>query len=304
MLQCTIGLRCAAAIAAVVLALPASAEPSSAPDPAHALEGSALVAALRAGNLTLYFRHTATDFSQNDRAMSAYDECATQRNLSEAGREQARRIGAAIRALELPVGEVVASPFCRTMETGRLMFGRAEPSTVVRGYEGTNVANADYTRLIALLASPPQPGTLRMITSHGNPFRAIAGPPHLQEGEAAVLRGNGKAVRGGGAHRARRLARARGGCYALEESPPAARADPPQCEAQPASPGARRQANPCSPENSPPACTDCNSPARASRRSSPAAASPRTIETAAPSTPPRIAMRGLPSISIAPETSW
>jgi hypothetical protein len=27
-----------------------------------------------------------------------------------------------------------------------------------------------------------------MITSHGNPFRAIAGPPHLAEGEAAVLK--------------------------------------------------------------------------------------------------------------------
>ncbi len=73
------------------------------------------------------------------------------------------------------------------------MFGRAQPSTVVRGYEGTNVANADYSALVALLAAQPQPGTLRMITSHGNPFRAIAGPPHLQEGEAAVLRGDGKA---------------------------------------------------------------------------------------------------------------
>ncbi len=74
------------------------------------------------------------------------------------------------------------------METGRLMFGRAQPSTVVRGYEGTAAANADYAKLIALLASPPAMGTLRMITSHGNPFRAIAGPPHLEEGEAAVLK--------------------------------------------------------------------------------------------------------------------
>ena len=41
---------------------------------------------------------------------------------------------------------------------------------------------------MALLASPPKPGTLRMVTSHGNPFRAIAGPPHLAEGEAAVLK--------------------------------------------------------------------------------------------------------------------
>ena len=188
MLHRTIALRCAAAIATVAFALPAAAERLSSPDPAHALEGAALVRALRAGGLTLYFRHTATDFSQNDRAMTTYGECASQRNLSEAGRAQAREIGEAIRSLALPVGEVVASPFCRTMETARLMFGRAEPSTVVRGYEGTNPANADYGKLVALLASPPAAGTLRMIASHGNPFRAIAGPPHLDEGEAAVLK--------------------------------------------------------------------------------------------------------------------
>ncbi len=188
MLHRTIALRCAAAMAALACALPVAGERLSSPDPAHALEGAALVTALRAGGYTLYFRHTATDFSQSDAAMKGYDECATQRNLSEAGRAQAREIGEAIRALELPVGEVIASPFCRTMETGRLMFGRAEPSAVVRGYEGTNAANADYSRLVALLAAPPKAGTLRMVTSHGNPFRAIAGPPHLQEGEAAVLK--------------------------------------------------------------------------------------------------------------------
>jgi len=188
MLHRTIGACCAAAILALVPAFPAFAERVSSPDPEHALEGDALVRALRGGGFTLYFRHTATDFSQNDRAMGDYGECATQRNLSEAGRAQAREIGAAIRELALPVGEVIASPFCRTMETGRLMFGRAEPSTVVRGYEGTNPANADYGKLAALLASPPAAGTLRMIASHGNPFRAIAGPPHLDEGEAAVLK--------------------------------------------------------------------------------------------------------------------
>lgn len=179
----------AVAFVAGVFANPVAAQDrSSSPDPARALEGAALVKALRAGGLTLYFRHTATDFTQSDTAMKGYEECAAQRNLSEDGRRQAREIGDWVRRLALPVGEVIASPFCRTMETGRLMFGRAEPSTVVRGYEGTSSANADYTKLVALLASPPaKPGTLRMITSHGNPFRAIAGPPHLAEGEAAVL---------------------------------------------------------------------------------------------------------------------
>ncbi len=182
----------ALAVAAILFAVPGAAPAetrSSSPDPAHALEGAALVKALRAGGFTLYFRHTATDFAQNDAAMKGYDECALQRNLSEEGRRQARAVGEWVRRLSLPVGEVIASPFCRTMETGRLMFGRAEPSTVVRGYEGTSSANADYTKLVALLASPPaKVGTLRMITTHGNPFRAIAGPPHLQEGEAAVLK--------------------------------------------------------------------------------------------------------------------
>ena len=102
MLQRTIGVRCAAAIAVAALPYPAFAERLSSPDPAHALEGAALVRALRAGGLTLYFRHAATDFSQNDRAMTSHGECATQRNLSEAGRAQAREIGEAIRAIAGP----------------------------------------------------------------------------------------------------------------------------------------------------------------------------------------------------------
>lgn len=177
-------------IAAALLALPmpALAERVSSPDPAHALEGAALARALRAGGLTLYFRHTATDFSRGDANMTSYEDCATQRLLSDAGRVQARAIGEHIRALAIPVGEVLASPFCRTMDTGRLMFGRATASVAVRGYAGTDAARADYRALDALLATAPAAGTVRAITGHGNPFRAIAGPPHLAEGEAAVIK--------------------------------------------------------------------------------------------------------------------
>ena len=165
-------------------------ERSAAPDPAHDLAGEALVRALRAGGLTLYFRHTATDFSQNDANMGTYEDCAKQRNLSETGRGQAREVRRAIEKLRLPVDEVLASPFCRTMETGRLMFGRATPSSHVRGWEGPR-GTPDYSRLEKILATPPRAGTLRAIAGHGNPFRAIAGPPHLEEGEAAVVRGLG-----------------------------------------------------------------------------------------------------------------
>ncbi|MCC6198331.1 MAG: histidine phosphatase family protein, partial [Burkholderiales bacterium] len=93
-----------------------------------ALEGAALVAALHQGGYILYLRHTSTDFSHNDQAMTSYEDCASQRNLTDAGRTEARAIGAALRELKIPVGPVLASPYCRTMESGRLAFGGATAS--------------------------------------------------------------------------------------------------------------------------------------------------------------------------------
>ena len=167
---------------AVALAAIAAHALAQAPAP---LEGRALVAKLRQGGVTLYFRHVATDFSQND---SAYvdGDCSTQRNLTDAGRADARRIGAEIKRLRIPIGEVRASPFCRTIETATLIFGRAERAPEARG--GPAVAEADrYADLRKLLATPPAPGTVRVVSSHGNPFRAITQSAYLAEGEAAVV---------------------------------------------------------------------------------------------------------------------
>src|SRR6516165_8616678 len=76
-----------------------------------------LLAALRHGGYVLYFRHAATDFSQNDEKMKRFEDCADQRNLIDRGRDDARAAGAAIRELNIPVERVLASPFCRTVET-------------------------------------------------------------------------------------------------------------------------------------------------------------------------------------------
>src|SRR5512143_2013384 len=92
------------------------------------LAGPALLAALRSGGYILYFRHASTDFGQSDEQMTGYEDCAKQRNLTDAGRAEARAIGEALRDLRIPIGDVRASPFCRTMETARLMFGRAQAS--------------------------------------------------------------------------------------------------------------------------------------------------------------------------------
>jgi hypothetical protein len=163
-------------------------ERSATPDPEHTLRGAALARALRSGGYTLYFRHTATDLSQQDRPTFAPGDCKSQRNLSPTGRAQARRIGQAIAAMKLPVGEVLASPYCRTMETARLLAGRATPDEAVRGRASTAGGPPDYSGLGDILAQPVKRGTLRIVSGHGNGFRAVAGAPHLEEGEAAVLR--------------------------------------------------------------------------------------------------------------------
>ena len=159
-------------------------EPSSAPDPAHAMSGRPLLDALRRGGYTLYFRHTSTDFSRLDGNMSSYRDCANQRVLSDRGRDEARNIGKTIAALRIPVGEVLSSPYCRTMETATPLFGHATGVNEIREEAGNR-----YAALQRLLARPiGAPGVNRMIIGHGTPFRAIAGPPHLGEGEAAVLK--------------------------------------------------------------------------------------------------------------------
>jgi hypothetical protein len=155
---------------------------TSAPEPATALQGAQLVAALRRGGYVVYFRHTATDFSRNDAAMTSYDDCRNQRLLSLQGQRDAAAIGERIRVLGLAGGEVLASPMCRTMDHARLMFRSATPRPDIRETEG-----GDYAGLKRLLAAPVPPGSNRWVVGHGNPFRAVAGPPHLAEGEAAVI---------------------------------------------------------------------------------------------------------------------
>jgi len=155
------------------------------------LAGSALHDALLAGGYVIYFRHAATDFGQNDDRMSGYEDCAQQRNLTERGRSDARAIGAAIRRLRIPVTTVLASPFCRTRETAELIFGHSTVDARVRGGPARPDNPERYSELRTLMSTPVPAGSNVAIVSHGNPFTAVAGPPYLAEGEAAVIRPTG-----------------------------------------------------------------------------------------------------------------
>jgi hypothetical protein len=77
------------------------------------------------------------------------------------------------------------------METARLAFGKAHAMNEVRGGPARPDDPSRYHELKKLLSSPVAKGENRVISSHGNPFHAVAGPPYLAEGEMAVLRPEG-----------------------------------------------------------------------------------------------------------------
>jgi hypothetical protein len=159
--------------------------------PSAAEVDPSIVKELRRGGYVLYMRHASTDFSQNDARMTSYEDCATQRNLTEKGRTEARAIGEHLKRLGIPIGEVVASPYCRTMETARLALGTPRATHEARGGPVQSDDPGRYDGLRKFLSSPVPAGTNRAISSHGNPFIAVTGPPYLAEGEVAVVRPDG-----------------------------------------------------------------------------------------------------------------
>jgi phosphohistidine phosphatase SixA len=150
---------------------------------------SELLRALRAGGFVIYFRHAATD-PASDTDYQNLANCSAQRNLSERGREQARRIGSAFRELGIPVGTVQSSAFCRTLETANLAFGRAEQSVDLTSLPQAGSDAEEERRVTALrelLATPPPAGQNTVLVGHLFNIQRAAGIS-IAEGEAAVIR--------------------------------------------------------------------------------------------------------------------
>ncbi len=69
-------------------------------------------------------RHAQTEPGTGDPPELDLRRCDTQRNLSEAGRAQARAWGARFVQEQVKVAEVRSSAWCRCQDTARLAFGR------------------------------------------------------------------------------------------------------------------------------------------------------------------------------------
>jgi phosphohistidine phosphatase SixA len=173
------------------------------------------VALLRAGGLNLYIRHAITDRSQVDTGRRG--DRAGQRNLSEAGRVQATRLGAAFRTLGIPVSEVLTSEVFRALDTAELMFGRdrvrIERDLIADDYTPGS-ATEDARNVSRRLAEPPAPGTNRVMVGHIHPHGMMLGRGLAQaefpEGCVSIIRPLGTRWEHLGFVRAEQLIRAAG----------------------------------------------------------------------------------------------
>ncbi|MFC7476497.1 histidine phosphatase family protein [Dankookia sp. GCM10030260] len=161
------------------------------PFPAAATEAAAWDA-LRTGGIVL-FRHAQAPGFGDPPGMRLGD-CATQRNLDEAGRDQARRIGAAVRGRGVAVGGVLASAWCRTLETAELAFpGRVRAEPAFNSFFDDRASAAAQTEAArAILLGWAGPGALVAVTHQVN-ITALSGI-HPASGEGVVLRRAGDAL--------------------------------------------------------------------------------------------------------------
>jgi phosphohistidine phosphatase SixA len=142
---------------------------------AAAAEGAAaqedtatLWAALRAGGHVALVRHAAG--GAGDPPGFRLDDCATQRNLTDKGRAEARRLGEQLRSQDVAVGKLLSSQWCRCQEMAALMeLGPVELSPTfnnaftLRDRVGELTAGAR-----AIVAGWMEPDTLVVVTHGAN----------------------------------------------------------------------------------------------------------------------------------------
>ena len=126
------------------------------------------------------------------------DECSTQRNLSEAGRQQARDMGEAFRRRDIPVTHIFSSQWCRCLETAELLnLGTVQPFPALNSFfRDRSTEDAQTTQVKDYVAAySDSPGVIVMVTHQVNitalsslfPQSGSAVVVQLEDGQLEVL---------------------------------------------------------------------------------------------------------------------
>ena len=148
---------------------------------------------LRRGGLVLLMRHAATEPGLGDPPGFRLGDCATQRNLSDAGRADAQRIGERLRHERVPIARVYTSPWCRCRETAMLAFASAEDWEPLSSVFDFPHREADFTERVKKRIggySTREPGGNVAMVTHNVNIAALT-KLSVETGEIVVVRPDG-----------------------------------------------------------------------------------------------------------------
>jgi phosphohistidine phosphatase SixA len=165
-------------LCAAILFLVATASALAADDP---------WSALRDGSKVVLIRHGATIGGAGDPPGFRLEDCATQRNLTDKGRAEAKAAGDRIRAQKVPVGKVISSPWCRCRDTASLMnLGPVEiADTFSNAYNFSDRRDELTKGARAVIGAWKGPGALVIVTHGANILPLTGFQP--AEGEMIVV---------------------------------------------------------------------------------------------------------------------
>jgi broad specificity phosphatase PhoE len=132
-------------------------------------------ALLKSGGQVILIRHAITTPGVGDPPGMRIDDCSTQRNLTDEGRRDARRLGERFGARGIVVDRVLSSPWCRCLETARLAFGTVEVWQPLGNLFGRDEARAAQVRQMRALVGEMRTGGNVVLVSHGSTISALTG---------------------------------------------------------------------------------------------------------------------------------
>ncbi len=148
--------------------LPAGAARAGAAPSVEHVRLSEAARRLQAGGYVLMMRHAQTEPGVGDPPGFRLDDCATQRQLSAAGRAQAARVGATMRDAGIVLSDVLSSAWCRCQDTARLAFGRYRVWTPLNSFFADPASAARTTQEVLALAARHRDTNLMLVTHQVN----------------------------------------------------------------------------------------------------------------------------------------
>ena len=130
---------------------------------------------LRAPGAVLLIRHALAP-GIGDPGVFRLGDCATQRNLSEAGRQQARAVGRWLRVRGIASARVYSSQWCRCLETAALLdLGPVTELPALNSFfERPGERGERVAALRAFLTAQPHDGTLLVLVTHQVTISALS----------------------------------------------------------------------------------------------------------------------------------